>query len=389
MLSKHLGPIARNCYWLCVGILVATMASLSDSSTAVAQGMGNARVSPLKVVIMLGPEFDFKKAPFTNASEIRSIFPAAPSGSFVAPTLDTISVDVETPIPQGKDLIVVATYPSETKEEDLQKLKRSVQLNALRFGINHVEMVAKDYEESQRPLNTIWLRVPANFDWNINTVSRYAEIAVALAQSKPGDLFNEQARIDVYPFALEPQALGSEDPFDEPFAIKKNAQNARSMNDPFVGGGAQGANPFGGGNASDDPFGGPTVAADPFGSDNNPVQDVVADTEDPFSGPPVTPQQKAEKIASEIAKFRQHRESFREKIKTVILENEKTKAIELAKPLIALDIQAQKRLQILEILQLELKVSALKAEFNERQSPESLKLVQEQRLEKLFGPQPK
>jgi hypothetical protein len=369
MSSPKLKAFVRSGFWIGITVLV----SLFSTSAAFGQGFGGQpiRTIPLKVVIMLGPEFDFKQPPFTNAAEVKTLFSG--TGEFMPPTLNTITVDVTTPLPEVMEPTVVATYPPETSEEELQILKRSVQLNAVRFGINQVEMVAHDEQDPNSEVYSIWLRVPRNVNWD--TCNRYAEIAVALASQLDGPFHATQARIDL--FEGPPQ--------DNPFG-----GDGAAMDDPF----SQRPQPV---PATDDPFGGQAavVTEDPFGvapskeAVDNPfgARSAAVEPANRLSGPGGTSGevQTVEQLASEIAKIKKHRMSLQADLARVVRDHEKPKAIELAKTLISQDLQVQVQLQKLEILLLEQKLANLKSEFQVRIKPESLQDLQQQRLKTLFA----
>jgi hypothetical protein len=392
-------------------IWISTMVSLFSEGSAIAQGFGATpiRVIPLKVVIMLGPEFDFKKSPFTDASEIKGFFDSG-ADQFTPPTLDTITVDVATPLPEGNEPIVVATYPPDTSEEELKKLKRSVQLNAIRFGINRIEMVAHDEQDPNSKVYSIWLRVPRKQNWEIQLFYRYAEIAVALGSQMDGQFKSDQARIDIFegsggplpqassamrpatndPFGGQAQS-GREDPFspaqaelaidDDPFG----GQVAAGSDDPFAPSPVKNEDNFGDEGSmgvvppqDTDPFGANEFSSNPYGNTQSSISPFFS------SGVPKTKEQ----LLSEIETIKKHRQSIQTDLEKTVRENEKPLAIQLARKLIAQDLQAQVRLQQLEILQLEMKLTNLKLEYRDRLKTESLSDVANQRLNKLFEAKP-
>lgn len=200
----------------------------------------NAANVPLKVVIMLGPDYDFSEPPFMDASGVLEYFNQLQNtGWFSPPTFDTVVVDVETPIPVEHHVTVIAVIPPELDEEERQKFTKKIQLNAVRFGITHVETVSKEPsdDESNYP-EKIWLRIPFTDTQEMQRrAANYARIAVALADAIDDDR-TQQPRLDIYQV---PQA---------------KRQNSSAPRDPFAGGGdirdpfAGGGDPFGDGKPS-------------------------------------------------------------------------------------------------------------------------------------------
>ncbi|WP_146576136.1 hypothetical protein [Neorhodopirellula pilleata] len=160
-------------------------------------GMG---VRPLKVVILLGPDYDFQKPPFINAQEIVRAFGPDENGvlQLGRPTLDTVRVDVSSPIPQSKTRSVAVSHPNDLEGPNLDAFKKRMRLSALRFGINEVEFVPlepNDREDTAR----VWLREPYQSEMGLAEQSQTLwSIANSLSMAVEPENPSPAVRLDLF-----------------------------------------------------------------------------------------------------------------------------------------------------------------------------------------------
>ncbi|TWU17041.1 hypothetical protein [Allorhodopirellula heiligendammensis] len=340
-------------------LFAALPATIVSAQSVMAGGMGGQPATsqmPLKVVIMLGNDYDFAQPPFVDASDVLSYFdnldPLNPL-QFSPPVFDTIDVDVETAIPSDRHKIVVAVMPQDLDETDQKKFKRKVQLIALRFGINHVETIEKkpDAEEISYP-ETIWLRVPF---WNSEDMSaeagNYGNVAVALSNALD-DGFSHQPRLDIYEIPYDPS------------------------DDPFGGGGAD---PFGSGGG--DPFGGgdPKQSSDPF--------DAPAPTTDEFDpfGAGSPPKLTDDQIKMQIDRSKRLIEQLRQKAKASIKSEASAEQIrKIISMYVAADYHTHTEIQKLEFRALESKLDKIRQDIQKRESESVKKAIIEERVRRML-----
>ncbi|TWT73939.1 hypothetical protein [Allorhodopirellula solitaria] len=240
-----------------IGLAMLLLAALPISMTSAQQDMK--RVDPfaqpndrqLKVVIMLGSDYDFSTPPFLNANTVLEYLSKLEDGAFTPPRFENVELDVETPLPHEHHVTVIAAVPPEMDEAEREKFKKKIQLISLRYGINHVEVISGEPSSSDGTTEAaVWLRLPfMKTDEMKVHLAKYAKIAVALADSAESS--THQARIDIYEL---PSADG--DPFSNYVA------SPYTSNDP--------GNPFGQTpTASDESVKRvPLNVVDPFARDN-------------------------------------------------------------------------------------------------------------------------
>lgn len=196
--------------------------------------------TPLKVMIMLGPDYDYSEPPFLDANTVVEYFSSPEDGAFVPPRFVDVDVDLENPIPDEHHVTVIAAVFPEMDEAERQKFKKKIQRISVRYGINHVELISREPAANEGSLEeAVWLRLPyMQTDIMKAHFSKYAKIAVAL--SKSADSSSGQPRIDVYELPIREGG----DPSN-----RYVASPPYTLNDPF---------------ASSDPFGSsPTASAEP------------------------------------------------------------------------------------------------------------------------------
>ena len=152
-------PIVAGLFW----ILVLS----SGTSLGQGGGFGGGMMDPfdnthhqLNVVIMLGDDYDYQTRPFASAQDVVDAYRTGENGVVVMgrPQMSNVSVDVSTPIPKESVRMVVAEYESTEDVAEIEKFKKSIKLNALRFGINRVEFIEKKKLSPGDP--HVWLREP-------------------------------------------------------------------------------------------------------------------------------------------------------------------------------------------------------------------------------------
>jgi len=149
-----------------------------------------------KIVILLGPDYDFSKPPFQSSDSFVEMFNSQNSQVL---ELNQVTIDIETPLPNEPLVTVFAAYPSDDADEvELKKYRKRVQLSALRFGINHIELVPRAADRIRNESDSlIWIRVPY-YAMNDDAISlqKYYLIATYLAESFGGN--PRQPRMEVF-----------------------------------------------------------------------------------------------------------------------------------------------------------------------------------------------
>lgn len=356
-----------------IGLTLLLFAALPAAIASAQAGMGGEVGSmditatsqlPLKVVIMLGTDYDFSEPPFINASDVLNYFnerdvndpfPSS-SSSFSPPIFDTVDVDVETDIPSDSHKRVVAVMSPNLNETDKQKFKRKIQLIALRFGINRVETIANgsDTEDGGYP-ETIWLRVPfINSEELQKNAPNYADVAVALANALD-DESPHQPRIDIYQL---PQA---------------KRQNAIAYRDPFALG-SDVHDPFGGG-GDNDPFGDPgqqTSQSDRYAT-NQPTNATNQ------------PPKLSEPIQNAIVRHKKLLQSVEQKARNVVQSEQSDDVVrELLTLLLEADYKTRTDLQKLELRVLETKLEKIRDEIRKRESADVKQNIIEERVQAMM-----
>ncbi|KLU01514.1 putative signal peptide and transmembrane protein [Rhodopirellula islandica] len=209
---------------------------------------------PLKVTILLGPDYDFETKPFLTVQDVLKCFPPQNHGmgggmggmggmpfstvQYRQPTSGLIDLDMKLSIPDKPERHVIARMPEGMKEEDVDSWKRKIRLKALRFGLNRVTFLPSDFN-IPKDQSSIWLQVPVGSQTALKS-NMEQHIAIALDLAESSETNGRRPRIDLF-FSQE---LMNRNPFDHP------------NGDPFARAPSPGAQP--------DPFAAP-AASDPFG----------------------------------------------------------------------------------------------------------------------------
>lgn len=334
---------------------------------------------PLKVTILLGPDYDFETKPFMTVQDVLKCFSPqhhdmmggeTGGGSVSAvqyrkPTSSLIDLDMKLSIPDKPERHVIARMPEGLKEEDVESWKRKIRLKALRFGLNRVTFLPSDFS-IPKDQSSIWLQVPVGSQTALKSnMEQYVAITLDLAESS--ETSGRRPRIDLF-FSKE---LANQDPF---------APTAQKY-DPFARTSNGGAQP--------DPFGGPTTA-DPFGgyppedaSSPQPSDPIGAGTgADPFAAPPATRPASIQKAADKAMRIRQQIakefESLSEASDNEATDVAESKVKDRIKAMFIELEREQIRMKQMHIQQLEKQLQQISESIAELSRPEAV----EQRVQK-------
>ncbi|MEO9594842.1 hypothetical protein [Rhodopirellula bahusiensis] len=317
---------------------------------------------PLKVTILLGPDYDFETKPFMTVQDVLKCFPnyeysrgrggmTPPTIQYRNPTSGLIDLDMKLSIPDKPERHVIARMPEELKEEDVESWKRKIRLKALRFGLNRVTFLPSDFS-IPKDQSSMWLQVPVGSQTALKS-NMEQHIAIALDLAESSETNGRRPRIDLF-FSKE---LANQDPF---------APTSQKY-DPFAP-------------ATVDPFGGspPKKTAspqrsDPFGAGTG---------ADPFAAPPAN---KLASIPNVVEKTQRIRQQIAEELKS-LSEASDNEATDIAESKVKDRIKAmfielereQIRMKQLHIQQLEKQLQQISESIEELSRPKSI----EQRVQK-------
>ncbi|WDQ18036.1 hypothetical protein [Rhodopirellula sp. P2] len=336
--------------------------------TGMDMGMSTAPPSPsnlpLKVTILLGPDYDFETKPFMTVQDVLKCFPNYDYGGggmggmgggsvsaiqYRKPTSGLIDLDMKLSIPDKPERHVIARMPEGLKEEDLDSLKRKIRLKALRFGLNRVTFLPSDFS-IPKDQSSIWLQVPVGSQATLKS-NMEQHVAIALDLAEWSETSRRRPRIDLF-FSQE---LMNRNPFDAP------------ATDPFAP-------------ATVDPFGGSPPkktsspqTSDPFGAETG---------ADPFAAPPASRPASIQKAADKAQRIRQQigRElkSLSEAGDNEASKAAKSKAKERIKAMFIELEREQIRMKQMHIQQLEKQLQQISDSIAELSRPEAV----EQRVQK-------
>jgi hypothetical protein len=336
---------------LLFGIAMPT-GSLRAQDEMMGMGGGMAPPSPsqfpLKVTILLGPDYDFETKPFMTVQDVLTCFPnyeysrgrggmTPPTIHYSNPTSGLIDLDMKLSIPDQPERHVIARMPEGLKEEDLDSWKRKIRLKALRFGLNRVTFLPSDFSIPKEQ-SSIWLQVPVGSQTALKS-NMEQHVAIALDLAESSETSGRRPRIDLF-FSQE---LMNRNPFDHP------------NNDPFARAPSPGA--------QTDPFSAPPII-------------------DPFAAPPANKAASIPKVVEKTQRIRQQIAKEFESLSDAALEEasseDQTKAKERIKNMfIQLEVE-QIRMKQLHIQQLEKQLQQISESIKELSRPEAV----EQRVQK-------
>mgnify|MGYP003112884020 CR=1 FL=1 len=354
-----------------------------------------AEEAPLEVVIMLGPDYDFKEPPFLDANTVVEYFSKPENGAFTPPRLGDVDVDLETPIPHEHHVTVIAGVPPEMDEAERQKVKKKIQRISLRYGIIHVEVISREPASNEGVQEeAVWLRLPfMKIDTMKVVLAKYAKIAVALANSVQNSI--PQPRIDVY-----------ELPFDDNDPFSDYVASPYHLNDPLASSNRFSRSPT----ASDesvertplkvvDPFARDIAAGyapqrnfSPFDDDGSSKQSSdpftataqATDEFDPFgAGSP--PKLTDDQINMQIDRSKRLIEQLRQKAKASIKSEASAGQIrKIISMYVAAEYHTHTEIQKLEFRALESKLDKIRQDIQKRESESVKKAIIEERVRRML-----
>lgn len=306
---------------------------------------------PLKVTILLGPDYDFETKPFMTVQDVLKCFSpqhhgmmgggmgggSASAVQYRNPTSGLIDLDMKLSIPDKPERHVIARMPEGLKEEDVDSWKRKIRLKALRFGLNRVTFLPIDFS-IPKDQSSIWLQVPVGSQTTLKS-NMEQHVAIALDLAESSETSGRRPRIDLF-FSQE---LMNRNPFDHP------------NGDPFARAPSPGAQP--------DPFSAPPII-------------------DPFAAPPANKPASIPKVVEKTQRIRQQIAKEFESLSDAGLEEasseDQSKAKERIKNMfIQLEVE-QIRMKQLHIQQLEKQLQQISESIKELSRPEAV----EQRVQK-------
>ncbi|MCR9209704.1 MAG: septation ring formation regulator EzrA [bacterium] len=326
---------------------------------------------PLKVTILLGPDYDFETKPFMTVQDVLKCFPNYDYGGggmggmgggsvsavqYRKPTSGLIDLDMKLSIPDKPERHVIARMPEGLKEEDVDSWKRKIRLKALRFGLNRVTFLPSDFS-IPKDQSSMWLQVPVGSQTALKS-NMEQHIAIALDLAESSETNGRRPRIDLF-FSKE---LANQDPF---------APTSQKY-DPFAP-------------ATVDPFGGspPKKTAspqrsDPFGAGTG---------ADPFAAPPAN---KLASIPNVVEKTQRIRQQIAEELKSLreASDNEvpdvaESKVKDRIKAMFIELEREQIRMKQMHIQQLEKQLQQISESIAELSRPEAVEQRVQKQLESL------
>lgn len=321
---------------------------------------------PLKITILLGPDYDFETKPFMTVQDVLKCFPpqyhgmgggmASPAVQYQTPTSGLIDLDMKLSIPNQPERHVIAQMPSGLKEDDVDSWKREIRLKALRFGLNRVTFLPSDFSIPDDQ-SSIWLQVPVGSQTALKS-NMEQHVAIALDLAESSETTGRRPRIDLF-FSKE---LANQDPF---------APTSQKY-DPFAP-------------ATVDPFGGspPKKTASP--QTTNPFG--AGTGADPFAAPPAN---KRASIPNVVEKTQRIRQQIAEELKSLseASDNEATDAAKskVKDRLKAMFIELEReqiRMKQMHIQQLEKQLQQISESIAELSRPEAVEQRVQKQLESL------
>ncbi|WP_286763267.1 MULTISPECIES: hypothetical protein [Rhodopirellula] len=325
---------------------------------------------PLKVTILLGPDYDFETKPFMTVQDVLKCFPPQHHGmmggemgggsvstvQYRKPTSSLIDLDMKLSIPDKPERHVIARMPEALKEEDVDSWKRKIRLKALRFGLNRVTFLPSDFS-IPKSNSSIWLQVPVGSQTALKSnMEQYVAITLDLAESS--ETSGRRPRIDLF-FSKE---LANQDPF---------APTSQKY-DPFAP-------------ATVDPFGGspPKKTASPQTS--NPFG--AGTGADPFAAPPANKPASIQQVVEKTQRIRQQiaeeLKSLREASDNKVPDAAKSKVKDRIKAMFIELEREQIRMKQMHIQQLEKQLQQISESIAELSRPEAVEQRVQKQLESL------